>query len=57
MRRRLLVIMAKKPAPGKVKTRLQPRLSPDESASLYTCFLQDRLEEMRDLPGTDLGGA
>jgi len=49
--------MAKEPAPGKVKTRLQPRLSPGESASLYTCFLQDRLEEMRDLPGTDVAVA
>ena len=53
----LLVIMAKEPFPGKVKTRLQPHLSSDESAALYTCFLQDRFEEMRDLPGTDVAVA
>jgi len=55
--RRLLVIMAKEPVPGRVKTRLQPRLSPDESAALYTCFLQDRLRETSDLPGTDVAVA
>lgn len=57
MHRNLLVIMAKEPVAGKVKTRLQPRLSPDESAALYTCFLQDRFGEMRDLPGTDVAVA
>jgi len=55
--RSLLVIMAKEPVPGKVKTRLQPRLSPDESAALYTCFLQDRLEEMRTLSGAEVAVA
>jgi rSAM/selenodomain-associated transferase 1 len=49
--------MAKEPVPGKVKTRLQPRLSPDESAALYACFLQDRIGETRDLPDTDVAVA
>lgn len=47
----LLVIMAKEPRPGRVKTRLQPRLSPEESADLYHCFLRDRIEGVRGLSG------
>ena len=49
----LLVVMAKEPVPGKVKTRLSPALSPVEAASLYDCFLQDRLKEMSDLSDVD----
>jgi len=49
--RPLLVIMAKEPVAGTVKTRLQPLLSPQEAAGLYRCFLEDRLEEMGRLPG------
>lgn len=33
--------MAKVPAAGKVKTRLQPALLPAQSAALAACFLQD----------------
>lgn len=40
-RRRALVIMAKEPTAGSVKTRLQPRLSPAAAAELYAGFLQD----------------
>ena len=42
--------MAKAPVPGTVKTRLQPALSPEESAELYRCLLEDRIDEMRSLP-------
>lgn len=49
----LLVIMAKEPRPGEVKTRLQPRFSPQEAAGLYRCFLQDRIEGAQGLPGID----
>jgi rSAM/selenodomain-associated transferase 1 len=42
--------MAKAPAPGTVKTRLQPDLSPTESAELYRCLLEDRIAEMTSLP-------
>jgi rSAM/selenodomain-associated transferase 1 len=34
-------IMTKAPEPGKVKTRLTPPLTPEESARLNQCFLQD----------------
>jgi len=36
-----LVVMAKAPVPGTVKTRLCPPLSPDMAAKLYRCFLID----------------
>jgi hypothetical protein len=49
----LLVVMSKEPVAGKVKTRLQPELSPAEAANLYRCFLQDRLEEMTELEDVD----
>ncbi len=36
-----LAIMAKAPRPGKVKTRLAPPLTLEQSAALNTCFLRD----------------
>ena len=48
-----LVIFAKWPAPGQVKTRLCPPLQPDQAAELARCFLLDtvarvsRLEEVQ----------
>src|SRR5256714_5965516 len=36
-----LGIMTKAPEAGRVKTRLTPPLSPEEAASLNTCFLSD----------------
>jgi hypothetical protein len=36
-----LAVMAKAPRPGKVKTRLAPPLSLDQSAAINICFLQD----------------
>jgi uncharacterized protein len=33
--------MTKVPRPGRVKTRLQPPLTPEEAAALNTCFLRD----------------
>jgi len=50
----LLVVMAKNPAPGRVKTRLSPPLSAAEAAGIYRCFLADRLAEMSALQGIDL---
>jgi rSAM/selenodomain-associated transferase 1 len=49
----LLIIFAKKPVPGQVKTRLSPPLSPAEAAELYHCFLKDILGEMTGLSGLD----
>jgi len=50
----LLVIMAKEPVPGQVKTRLSPELTPQEAAGLYRCFLQDSIAEMGNIDGIDL---
>jgi len=43
-RDRVLVIMAKAPRPGEVKTRLTSSLSPLAAAALYRCLLDDTLE-------------
>jgi len=42
-RKRALLIFARKPVPGMVKTRLVPMLSPDQAARLYDCMLADVL--------------
>jgi uncharacterized protein len=53
----LLIIFAKEPRPGLVKTRLSPPLSPEEAAQLYHSFLQDILEEMARVPEVRLAVA
>ena len=53
----LLVVVAKAPVPGEVKTRLIPHFSPEEAADLYRCFLQDRIKEIGKLKGIDLAVA
>ena len=50
---KLLVIVAKQPVPGRVKTRLFPKLSPEAAADLYRCFLQDRIQEVISFNGVD----
>ena len=50
----LLVVVAKAPMPGEVKTRLNPSLTVDEATDLYCCFLQDRIEEISRLREIDL---
>lgn len=49
-----LVIMAKAPQPGAVKTRLCPPLSHPEAADLYRCFLLDTLAKARTLNDVSL---
>ena len=44
-----LIVVAKRPAPGRTKTRLTPPLSPAQAAQLYECFLKDTLELVRRL--------
>lgn len=46
---RVLVIMAKAPRPGAVKTRLVPSLSPDAVTAFYRCLLEDTLALARSL--------
>jgi rSAM/selenodomain-associated transferase 1 len=53
-KRRALVVVAKAPAVGKVKTRLCPPLSPVEAATLYECFLKDILTKMGKYPSVEL---
>jgi len=44
-----LLVFAKVPRPGDVKTRLTPVLSPAEAARLYTAFLRDTIRQVRQL--------
>ncbi len=44
--RTAIVIMAKTPVPGNVKTRLCPPLTPEESASLYAALLEDTVHKV-----------
>jgi len=46
---RVLVIMAKAPRPGAVKTRLTPGLSPEAITAFYCCLLDDTLALARSL--------
>ncbi|MHB8067810.1 MAG: TIGR04282 family arsenosugar biosynthesis glycosyltransferase [Desulfobaccales bacterium] len=50
----MLIIFAREPCPGQVKTRLCPPLTGEAAARLYRCFLEDILEEMTRLPGVSL---
>ena len=53
----LLVVVAKSPVAGEVKTRLMPHFTAAEAADLFRCFLQDRITEMSRLKGIDLAVA
>ena len=46
----VLLVVAKKPSPGRTKTRLCPPLNCEQAADLYECFLCDTLAVMRDVP-------
>lgn len=39
-----LVVFAKQPLPGQVKTRLCPPFTPEQAADFYACMLDDVLE-------------
>jgi len=51
---RVLVIMAKAPRPGEVKTRLTPSFSPQAVAAFYCCLLDDTLALARSLKLSDV---
>ena len=51
---RHLVVCAKAPLPGRAKTRLSPRLSPEDAASLARAFVQDVLAVGEAVPDCDL---
>lgn len=44
-----LLLFAKAPRPGSVKTRLTPVLTPEEAAQLYKAFLQDVIQRVQVL--------
>lgn len=45
----VLVLFAKEPTPGKVKTRMTPPFSAQQAAELYECLLQDTLDASRSM--------
>src|SRR6266508_5615942 len=47
-----LIVVAKRPTPGKTKTRLSPPLTPELASALYECFLLDTLDQMRQVNDT-----
>lgn len=51
--RTAMAIMAKAPRAGKVKTRLSPPLTPEQSAALNVCFLKDTAEALSNVEGAD----
>jgi rSAM/selenodomain-associated transferase 1 len=51
---RVLVIMAKAPRPGAVKTRLTPDLSPEAVTDFYCCLLYDTLALARSLADVEV---
>jgi len=44
-----LIVVAKRPIPGKTKTRLSPPLTPELASALYESFLFDTLDQMRQV--------
>ena len=51
---RVLVVMAKAPRPGRVKTRLTPALSPEAVTAFYRCLLGDTLALARSLDDVEV---
>jgi uncharacterized protein len=50
----LIVLFAKAPVPGNVKTRLTPPLSPEEAAGLHRAMVTDALEALITLTEAEL---
>jgi len=44
-----LIVFVKNPIPGTVKTRLQTRYSPEQSAAIYTSFVRDALNRAESI--------
>lgn len=49
-----VVLLSKFPAPGKVKTRLTPAISPDQAAAVHRCFLLHMVRRMHRLGPAEL---
>ncbi len=52
--RPVIILFAKAPVPGRVKTRLIPRLSPVCAAALHTAFVWDLIERLQALTEADV---
>jgi uncharacterized protein len=53
VRPNLIILFAKAPVPGKVKTRLAPILTPEAAAELHSTFVDDMIHRFRSLEGSD----
>ena len=53
----VVVVMAKRPVPGKSKTRLCPPLTPREAADLYEALLRDTIDLVSGLRGAEMAVA
>jgi len=51
--KKALIIFAKQPLPGRVKTRLTPFLTPAAAADIYRCMLFDTLNKVQKLERVD----
>jgi hypothetical protein len=51
--RPVIIVFAKAPRAGRVKTRMVPALTPDEAAELHTAFVGDTLNNLLDFPHAD----
>jgi rSAM/selenodomain-associated transferase 1 len=49
-----IAVMAKRPEPGKVKTRLCPPLSPGQAANLYEAFFRDTISLVSGIEHADI---
>jgi glycosyltransferase A (GT-A) superfamily protein (DUF2064 family) len=49
-----LVVMAKYPTPGRVKTRLTPELSNEQAAGVHACFMKHLVGRLARLNPADL---
>jgi uncharacterized protein len=45
----LIILFAKSPAPGRVKTRLLPAITPEQAAELHIAFVNDMVTRFRSL--------
>ena len=52
--KKALVLFARDPALGQVKTRLQPLLGAETALELYTCFLRDSIDKISTVAGAEL---
>jgi rSAM/selenodomain-associated transferase 1 len=49
----LIILFAKEPVVGQVKTRLIPAVTPEFAAELHTAFVRDMIDRFRAFEGTD----